>query len=90
MDDVVNFFEDIIDKLRIISFQIPEQVFQGIMYLTKFVGYFLPLRLYLPIITLFFGMIFIKTVIKVITKALEIGRSVFSVIMSVKGSKIGK
>ncbi len=85
MDD--NFLSDIIDKLHIIRLEIPEQVFQGILYLTKFVGYFFPLKLYLPIITLVLGMVLIQILIKIISKVWDIGQNFFGVIKMVKGGK---
>ncbi len=68
-----NFITELVDSLRNITFSIPPEVFSGLSYLTRFVGYFFPLKLYLPIITLVLGMIFIQCSIKIITYLVDMG-----------------
>lgn len=80
-----NFFQSAVDSLRSISFDIPDEVFQGLLYLTKFVGYFFPLRLYLPIIMLVLSMVFIQTAVRLISKIAEFGQSAFKFFASMKG-----
>lgn len=38
-----------------LDFAIPEQIFIALNFLTHYVGYFMPLHLYMPIITLILG-----------------------------------
>ncbi len=47
-----NTFLNLIESVKNLDFAIPYEIFIALSSLTNFVGYIMPLRLYLPIITL--------------------------------------
>lgn len=47
-----NTFLNLIESVKNLDFAIPYEIFTALSSLTNFVGYIMPLRLYLPIITL--------------------------------------
>lgn len=47
-----NTFFSLIESVKNLDFAIPYEIFTALSSLTNFVGYIMPLRLYLPIITL--------------------------------------
>lgn len=47
-----NTFLNLIDSVKNLDFAIPYEIFTALSSLTNFVGYIMPLRLYIPIITL--------------------------------------
>ena len=54
-DDIISDINDVVNATSSLTFAIPEQVFQAFDTLTRYVGYIMPLRLYLPIIALVLG-----------------------------------
>ena len=47
-----NTFFNLIESIKNLDIAIPHEIFTALSSLTNFVGYIMPLRLYLPIITL--------------------------------------
>ena len=52
-------YDDFLNFITTLTFQIPEQVYQVFDTLTRYVGYIMPLRLYTPIIAVILGYWFI-------------------------------
>lgn len=57
--DYLGKYEDIHADISSLDFSIPPEIFIAFDSLTEFAGYFMPLRLYLPIITLILAYWFI-------------------------------
>lgn len=47
-----NTFFNLIESIKNLDIAIPHEIFTALSSLTNFVGYIMPLRLYLPILTL--------------------------------------
>lgn len=49
---IINDHDGLINAILNLTFLIPPEIFYGLDLLTKYVGYIMPLRLYIPIISL--------------------------------------
>lgn len=76
--------QNIFDAIVNLDFSIPTEIFLAFDSLTHFVGYFMPLRLYLPIITLILSYWFIL----IVSNALRMTLSFFGSIVSFAGKFI--
>lgn len=47
-----SYFNSLIESIQNLDLSIPSEIFLALSSLTNFVGYIMPLRLYIPIITL--------------------------------------
>lgn len=59
LEDWFSQLHSIADDVNALNFAIPEQIFVVMNSLTNVVGYIMPLRLYIPIITLVLGYWFV-------------------------------
>lgn len=59
----IEYSRNLIDSIRLLDFEIPAEIFQVLSSLTNFVGYIMPLRLYMPIISLILGYWFLMIAI---------------------------
>lgn len=70
--------QDIFNAIINLDFSIPTEIFLAFYSLTNFVGYFMPLRLYLPIITLILSYWFIL----IVSNAFRMGLNFISNVVS--------
>ena len=64
-------FDNIITSIQSLYFAIPEEIYIVLDTLTHYVGYILPLRLYMPIITLVLGYWFIMISVRALSGCLS-------------------
>lgn len=83
----MHFFEQLFDSQFYVTFDIPDAVFQGLSYLTKFVGYFFPLKLYLPIIILILTMVSVTLIAKLVSAFVGLGTNYFAFLKKFKAGK---
>ncbi len=68
-------FDNIITSIQSLYFAIPDEIYLALDSLTRFAGYILPLRLYMPIITFFLGYWFIMISVRALNGALSFVKS---------------
>ena len=64
-------FDNIITSIQSLYFVIPDEIYLALDSLTHFLGYIMPLRLYMPIITLVLGYWFIMISVRALNGALS-------------------
>lgn len=64
-------FDNIITSIQSLYFVIPDEIYLALDTLTHYVGYFIPLRLYMPIITLTLGYWFIMITVRALNGCLS-------------------